>query len=462
MTMKTPAFRSDSYANALTGLAGPVDKSAYGFFLERPYLQTEVLSAMYEQDAIAARVVDRLVDDATREGFMLTGENTAFDFASVQSELEDLDALAAVGDAWRWARLYGGALLVMVVNDGRRMDEPLSLANATKLSSLQVIEQQYVVPGGFNPGMGARAFRSPEYYEITLPFGSSEKLRRIHRSRVVRFDGMRVAPTRMIEKNGWGPSVLDRVHTELEQLGQVMGYARAVMHDISLQVYKLSGLREQLCGSEQSQQEMRAVMETIRMSVDNLHVLALDSEDDFVEINRSVAGLNDLIERFIDGLVRATDMPRTILLGEQPSGLNANGDSEIRAWFDFVHSQQRLVLMPVITKVLDVLFAVRRNRGEDVPTEWTVKFNPLWQPTAEEQAKTQLAQAQADQILIMNGVTSPDEVRARMVSEGKLSTLEAPDEEGELEEFEPVEEPVPADDVPMGEEPEEPIEFEEV
>lgn len=431
--MTRPILKSDSYANALTGLASAVDKSSYSFFRGRAALGPEMLADLYEQDAIAARIVDRVVDDGTREGFHLTGEDEAFDFSSLESELEDLDAINAVGDSWRWSRLYGGALLIMVVNDGLRMDQPLNLSRATKLASLQVVESQFVTPGGWNPGLGARAFRRPEFYEITVPFGSAEKVRRVHRSRAIRFDGVRVAPNRMIEKDGWGPSVLDRVYTEISQLGEVMSYARSIMHDMSLQVYKLDGLREQLCGSAQSQQEMRAVMETIRMSVDNLHCLALDSADDYMEVSRSVSGIKDLIEKFIDGLVRGTDMPRTVLLGESPSGLNASGDSEIRAWFDFVSSQQGFVLTPALNRLLEVIFAIRSNRGEQVPDEWTIKFNPLWQPTAQETAATVLATAQSAQILIANDITSPDEIRAQMISAGWITPLEGFEPEGLLE-----------------------------
>ena len=433
-----PAFRADSYANAITGLAGAKDKSSYGLFLERDSLDSQILSGLYEQDAIAARVVDRVVDDATREGFYLTGEDETVDFSSVQSELEDLDALNAVADAWRWARLYGGALLIMVVNDGSKMDKPLNLEKANKLSSLQVIESQFVTPVGFNPGLGARAFRRPEWYEISgLNVGADDKgPKRVHRSRVIRFDGVRVAPNRMIEKNGWGPSVLDRIYTQLDQLGQVMGYCRAVMHDISIQVYKLDGLREQLCGSDQSQAEMRTVMETIRMSVDNLHVLALDTADDFVEVNRSVAGLKELVDKFVDALVRATPYPRTVLLGEAPGGLNASGESEVRTYLDYVAAQQNLQLTPVLNELLTVLFAVRQNRGEVVPDEWTINFNPLWRPSAQESADTMLKRAQADQILILNDIVSADEVRERLISEGLITPGESPPDVGTLEEEE--------------------------
>ena len=454
---------ADAFANALTALATAKDKSSYGLFIERPDLDLDTLNGIYEQDAIAARVVDRLVDDGTREGFTVTGEDEAFDFASIQSQLEDLDAVNAVADAWRWSRLYGGALLVMVVNDGRKMHQPLNLKTATKLASLQVLESPFVSPSGFNPGLGARAFRRPELYDITVPFGSDKNdARQIHRSRVIRFDGVRVAPTRMIQNNGWGPSVLDRVYTEISSLGEVMGYARAIMHDISIQVYKLQGMREQLCGDARSQAEIRAVMETIRMSVDNLHVLALDAEDDFIEVNRNVSGLKDLIEKFIDALVRATNMPRTVLLGESPSGLNASGDNEIRSWFDFVASQQRLTLTPVVTRLLEVIFAIRSNKGEQVPDEFSVEYNPLWQPTQQERADTYLKMSQGDQIYMLNSVQSPDEVRARLISEGFLAPLDAPDDVGLLEDPEEEEPESGNDPDDMGEEEPDAVAEEEV
>ena len=440
--MTTPTYKADSYANAITGLAGAKDKSSYGFFQERESLDAETLSGLYEQDAIAARVVDRVVDDATREGFFLTGEDEAVDFASVQSELEDLDALNAVADAWRWSRLYGGALLIMVVNDGGSMETKLNLNKANRLSSLQVIESQFVTPAGFNPGLGARAFRRPEWYEIAgFSVGSQDKKpKRVHRSRVIRFDGVRVAPNRMIEKNGWGPSVLDRIYTQLDQLGQVMGYCRSVMHDISIQVYKLNGLREQLCGSDQAQSEIRAVMETLRMSVDNLHVLALDTEDEFVEVNRSVSGLKELVDKFVDALVRATPYTRGVLLGESPGGLNANGESETRTYLDWAASQQKLQLTPVLNELLTVLFAVRKNRGEPVPDEWTINFHPLYMPTAQESADTYLKRAQANQILALNDVISPDEWREGLISEGLITPGESPPDVGTLEEEEEEEE----------------------
>lgn len=421
--------RSDSYANVLTAMGTVGDKSSGAIFLRRPDLNIEELNAMYEQDAMSARIVDRLPDDATREGFTLNSTEE-FDFASVQSEMEDLNGVANVADAWRWSRLYGGSLLIMVVNDGLPMEEPLDLANATKLSALQIVESPFVIPTEFNPGLGARAFRNPSHYDVLVPFGSS-KTRRIHRTRVIRFEGMRVPPTRMIQKHGWPPSVLDRVFRAVTQLGSVMGYSENIMHDLSILLLKIKGFRNMLTGSEEQKQEARAIIESIKWNSDNLHTIALDTEDDMVEMSRTVSGLCELLDKFVDGLVRATDMPRTVLLGEQPAGLNANADSEIRSWYDFVASQQQIVLTPVLTRLLDVIFRIRQNNNEQVPEEWTIDYNPLWQPTQKDKAETLKTMSEALDTLIQSDMISSDEGRAMLMALELVSGLEAPPDGGQ-------------------------------
>jgi phage-related protein (TIGR01555 family) len=421
---------SDSFINLLTELGLNADKSRFSGFKERTELDWDTLAAMYEQDAISARIIDRLPDDATREEITIKGTDEDFDFASVQSELEDLKARTHIGDAWRWARLYQGALLIMNINDGGKMSDPLNIEAATKLSSLHVVEAQYIQPTNFNPGLGSSAFSNPENYLITVPFSTTEA-RTIHRSRVIRFDGVKVSPSRMINSGGWGPSVLDRIRTDVMRLGTVMGYAEAIMHDISIQAVQLEGLREMLCGDVKSQADAKRVIEALRFAMDNLHLVAIDAKDKYIEITRTVAGLNELIEKFVDALVRATDMPRTVLLGEQPGGLNASGDSEIRAWYDFVAAQQPRVLTPAISRLLEVIFAIR-SKKEKVPDEWTIEYEPLWQPSAEQTATTEKTQMETVTLGLDAGLVSVDEGRSKLKSQGYLPE-DAPDEPPEDE-----------------------------
>ena len=417
-------MRADDYANAVTGLGGPPDKGQYTFFQRQPELTPEELFDWYEQDALAARVIDRLPDDATREGFVLKGKDESFDWNGLQSELEDLDVLNVVADAWRWGRLMGGGLIVLAVNDGRKFDEPIDMKGLRKVSGLQVVESTFAQPEEYTAGLGSRSFRMPKYYTVTVEHGSG-KARRIHRDRVIRIDGVKVPPSQMIRRGGWGPSVLQRIATQLRQLGEVMGYSRSIAHNISVPVMQLEGLKTMLKGDTKTQRQVQQIFENIRMTMDNLHVLALDANDKVGEAKRDVSGLEKLIEKFVDAIVRATDMPRTILLGEQPSGLGASADSEIRSWYDHVHAQQRLVLTPVINRILELSLQVK-SRHETVPSEWTVEYNPLWQPNDTEKAQARLTNAQADQIYYTIGGMSVPEIRQRLESEGTIEDADEP------------------------------------
>jgi len=423
------AIRPDGYANVVTGFGGPPDKSSGTFFQRMPRLGPEELASWYEQDALASRIIDRLPDDATREGFALTGEDRDFNWNGVMSELEDLDALNSVADGWRWARLMGGSLIVMAINDGRTYDKPLDMKNIRGFSGLQVVESTFAQPSRLGSGLGSASFRKPIHYEITPTVGKM-KTRKVHHTRVIRIDGVKVPPSFLIRNNGWGPSVLQRVATQLQQLGEVMGYSRSIAHNISVPLMQFDGFRDQLLGSAKGKQQLERMIETIRMTMDNLHILAMDKNDSAGEMKRDVTGLEKLVAKFVDALVRATDMPRTVILGEQPSGLGASADSEIRSWYDHVHAKQRLVLTPVINRLLEIILAgrARRNPDMDIPSEWQVEWNPLWQPNDQEMAQTRLTNAQADQIYFSMASMSVSEIRTRLEDEGTIkdATVEVP------------------------------------
>ena len=417
--------KNDGYANLITGTATAWDKSTHSYYAEERRLDPRELSSQYETDALAARVVDRLVDDATRCTWRVRSEFEGFAWSSVQSELEDLGALRKLGDAWRWARLYGGALAVTAINDGQPYDKPLNLDQALDFNGISVIDSSCVMPVGFDPGLGSSAFAEPESYSITVPT-SAGRDRHVHPSRVIRFDGVRVPVSRMIYNGGWGPSILQRTAKDLRRLGSALAYAEALLQEISVMVLKIPGLRDMLC-STNGENDVKQMLSNLRWSIDTLHILAIEGGtegDTFQEVQRSVGGVATLIDKFVDAAVRATGMPRVILLGEQPSGLNADASGEVQAWYDFVESQQRQVLAPALNRLITISLAIRKRRGAVVPTECTIEFESLVSESPATAAATTKAWADAHAILISTGIETADEARNAGRASGVLD-LEA-------------------------------------
>ena len=413
----------DGYNNLATMLGTLKDRSRYSRFSAVPRLERAELEELYEQSPLHATVVDRMVDDGTRDGFFnIVGVDDTFDKKAIMSSFEDRGVIDDMGDAWRWSRLYGGCLMIPMVDglgsDASDLSEPFDLNRVTALHGFKLAESPFV--------MADEVALGGEYYTVMNPTNSGAL--KVHKSRAIRFDGVKVAPIRMIQYGGWGPSVLERPRTSLQMLGDAMGYAHTLLHTISIQVFKLTGLREMQAGTEDDQRTARTAMASITDSIDNLHAAFLDAGDEYQVVSRTISGINELLDQFVANAVRDTYHPRSILTGEQPSGQNANGRTEEQVWDKRVNSGQSKDIKRPLSQLVQIIGKVD---GIRVPEEFEIEFEPLSMPTPKEKAEAGKLQAETDAIYISNHVEAADEVRQRRIDSGELQPGTAPIDRGE-------------------------------
>jgi phage-related protein (TIGR01555 family) len=420
--------RDDSYMNFATGLGMPgTDKTLNTFYLRERLLQPTELQNMYTSNAYATRIVDRLVDDATRVDWYLTGTDKKFDWTSVKSQVDDLGGLSAIGDAWRWSRLFGGGLAVMPIDDGQHFSKPLDLNAAVRVRPLTTLDSTTTMVLGYMASLGSVAWSEPTGYQVIAPVKGMSGFATIHPSRVIRFDGCRVPAAMLVNNGGWAPSVLQRCKKQLEAYGSVYGYAQNILHDISVMLVKLEGFNAMLLG-DSGTSNAREILRQLRWGIDNLNLFVIDKGSDYQEIKRSVEGLEKLILAFERDLVGASGMSRLILTGEQASGLGASSSDEIRSWYADVAVQQKWIVTPALNRLLEVIFAIRRNAGEQVPTEWTIRFEALWTP--EPKARAEIAEIWVRTIneAQTGGLMDGDEGYALLVRNGVLEDLPEADD----------------------------------
>jgi phage-related protein (TIGR01555 family) len=444
------AYTADDWANAQTLLGTTSDKTSQTAYQTRGRLSDAELDALYEENALAARIIDRLPDDATREDFIIKDANEEFDKERLDSILEDLEVMTALGDTWRWGRLYGGALTVLAINDGRPFEAPLDMKNITGISSVNVIDRRWAFPRIWEPGLGSRSFANPKHYDIFVSWGRGEP-RQLHSSRAIRFDGMKINEYSLIKTNGWGPSVLQRVYSTLKRLGTNRKSTEHIILHLSMFMYGMEGLRKVLKQGKAAKKNAEEYFATIREAMDTLHMLVFDKNDTFSEKPiGNLSGLVALLERSLDDLVSETDMPRSILLGETPGGLNTGENAgETRAWFDYVRAQQRKILTAPINRILEIIFAMWKRAGMSVPTKWTIDYKPLWQLNEKEQSEIRTANAQADNTYWLMGALGAQEIRRARFIDGETGDIELTEEEA-AEAPETVE-PATAQPTPEGE-----------
>lgn len=424
--------RLDGWANLLTRLGTSGDKAEGLNFYETGDLTDELLEALFNNDDLAARIVTAVVDDALRQGFSVersTEEGAeaqdagaqdaslaevATQQAALQKQLDALEFMERFREAAVWGRLYGGAAILLGVDDGQGPEEPLDLNRVKSLSYLTVLEKRdlYVV-GWYNDPLEPD-YGEPALYEIrptsiatAVAANSQVSGLRIHESRLVFFQGEKTSRKKYQQRQGWHLSVLQKVYETLRAANQNWKSTVNMISDMSQAVFKIQGLIQMIASNEKDTMLTRMALTDLVRSVSRAIVLDAE-EEDFKLIERNLTGVSDLLDKTWLRMAAAARMPVTILMGQSPAGLNATGESDLRWWYDTVKTYQEMELKPRMEFVVRLLAKAMFPTMD--PEAWEVCFPSLWQMTPSEEADLRLKIANVDKTYLDAGVVLPEEV----------------------------------------------------
>lgn len=156
---------------------------------------------------------------------------------------------------------------------------------------------------------------------------------------------------------------------------------------------------------------------------DNRGLMLLDKDSEaFFQFNTPLSGLDALQAQAQEQMASVSNIPLVKLLGVTPSGLNASSDSEIRVFYDFVHSQQELHREP-LKRAIDL---IQLSEFGEIDPDIDFVFEPLFQMNETELATARKSDADTDVALITAGVITPEEARKRLASDpdGAYNALE--------------------------------------
>jgi phage-related protein (TIGR01555 family) len=139
--------------------------------------------------------------------------------------------------------------------------------------------------------------------------------------------------------------------------------------------------------------------------------MVLDGEESFEKLSTNIAGLSEMLDRFMLSVCSVTGIPATLLFGRAPAGLNATGDADTRNYYDMIKQYQEMKLKPILEKLTYYLMRSIDGpfKGQE-PEHWSIQFAPLWQNTEEQEAVMRHTVAETDAIYIDRGVLDPAEV----------------------------------------------------
>ncbi len=411
-TAVTSVEHADGWENVITGM-GVLgrDKRLGGNFFAGPALGYEQLQQLFAGDDLVARVVEKPVDEMVREWIEISGDG----FAKLARAMDALHVRERMHEAACWARLYGGSVIIMFADDRKDLSEPLIDAQAGRILGLSVLDRHEVqITKRYNDPSDAR-YGEPELYRVTRidALSSASALVDIHESRILRFDGALTGRRRKAANSGWNDGVVQRVYDVVRDFASSFNGIAVLMQDASQAVLKINGLQAMLASDPTGSKVLQRIR-TLDLARSVGRMIPLDAAgEDFHREATPFTGIPEVLDRMAGRLSAATELPISMLVGQGPGGLNASGESDHRAWYNFVSAQQeRLFRRPLqrLLKLLAPTMGYTPPESAEVGDEIPFTFRPLWSASEKETAETRYLVAQTDQIYLQNGVLDAAEV----------------------------------------------------
>lgn len=289
-----------------------------------------------------------------------------------------------------YSRKYGGSATIMLVDDGRRMSEPIDLLNVRSVIGYMEVRKRFITPGPpcrkvemtwWGPTVGR-----PSYYVVTpwtgdveidegwreaaeregVAFGSGS-FGNVHPSRVIAYpyrpEEDYLEARRFAQWRGWGPGVVEGVMDAY--LARVKGVLRTgdIVNSYGYDWLKMPGLHDQLTGPGGARwvnNFVDALKQCRDRTGEGVPVVITGPEvEEIKSTTRNVAGLPDLIEAQRSFLLDTVEYPRVVLFGVAGGGLSGKDEGEWRTYYNLVRSYLTGVRWPGIRQAAMVAMAAK-------------------------------------------------------------------------------------------------------
>lgn len=436
---KSAEYREDGYVNLMNKYGTKADSSEqYRFESGEPVADIE-LTLNYEENGLFSKIIDIPADEAVSSGFSYGVTENIEKF--INRSLEEIDFEEKAATAIKWSRLYGGALMVMIVDDGKTLEDPLDWDNIHGIDELLVFERPLVTPDyqslyDYKPNeKHTSKFGMPQFYTISPVYGTSF---RVHESRCLLYkNGILPSSSTRTEYRFFGMPEYVRIYKSIQETVTSHGNGVKLLDRAVQAIYKMKDLSSHLVleNGEETVLERLRIMDTARSILNSL-VIDADGEDyDFKQITFS--GVKDIIDSTCNMLSAVTNIPQTKLFGRSPAGENSTGESDMENYYKYVEKIQKLNLKNNMGTLIDIILVAGKykNEFEEIP-EYKLEFNPLWSLSENEQATvdqmkaaTEFTKAQTAQLYVDMQALDASEVRKKLSESGEFTINDILDEE---------------------------------
>lgn len=417
-------FTIDTLTSLVANLGTGRDKAATTFFSSN-LLSDEQIRNAYDYAWLPRKIVDIPAFDSVRA--WRDWQASAAQIEAIEAEEKRLGLQAKVLEAKIQARLWGGSAILIGTGEAD-LSRPLDPARIGKggLKYLTVLSCLELAAGEIDNDPASDGFGRPRCYRLSTCGGAQLD---IHASRLAVFRGARKADRNLSAslRQGWDDSVLQSIIDAIKQADGTAANIASLVFEAKVDIIRIPNFMQNVGdrGYRDKLMQRYALANTAK-GVNG--TLLLDKEEEYDSKTAAFGALPDVLDRFLQIVSGAADIPATRLLGQSPAGLNASGDSDTRNYYDRLCAMQAIEMTPALYRLDEGLIrSALGARPKAVHYLWA----PLWSLSETEKAEVFKTKAEAARTIAGAGsALIPPEALSEalineMVEDGALAGLEA-------------------------------------
>ena len=419
-----PQLRLDGYYNVLNKYGTQHDSTEYYQWATGAAVTDAELADLYAGNGLFSTIIDAPADDATKNGIDLGIKDKDLQ-KRLDDHLQTIHYQSKLAKALKWARLFGGSAVVMLVDDGRLLQDPLNWRDVHGVAELLVYGRNEVFPlwiNGYENNPDDENYRKggtgiPEFYQVNSVYGSYV----VHSSRCLIFHNGEIPEGSTMANlyRTWGIPEYMRIREELRNASIGPGYSIRLLERLSMVTYKMKNLANVLSTADGDDTVLQR-MEMLDLARNLLNMVFIDADGEDVGIQSlSVAGVKDILDNACAMLSAVSHIPQTRLFGRSPAGENATGEGDMENYKEAVSGIQSGDLRDNTRTLVELILRGMVWNGEikEVP-EYTITYKSAWSLSDDEKATqdqanaaAQLTRAQTVSTYVTAGILEIPEVR---------------------------------------------------
>ena len=332
-------------------------------------MSAQELELIFSYNGLANIICTEIPGDAIKNGITIFNDSDNF----IKKKLDKLNFSNTVFNAFSSARAFGGCVVVMDIDDGAEISEPVNVENINDIKSIEIYDRIkcIITTSNFNTDKDSDNFGKIEFYRIQLQNGTQLE---VHYTRCLFFPGEYLTTTIKELNEFYDGSVIQRIYSSLTKIDPAFEYVNKLLKRSNILKFGVKGLSEIVLNGNAD-----TVLDRLRilkrgMSIMNAAMYDPDGEE-IVSESLQLTGLPDILKQFMIYLSAESRIPVNRLFSKLFGGISDGADSDEIRYLDYVKREQERVLKNEYNKIISYIANIKDSKlkSEDV----YFIFNPL-------------------------------------------------------------------------------------